>query len=35
LAKYPGTIQWDQFIELDDQTEGSQEMACVAGLCTV
>lgn len=35
LAKYPGTINWDQFIELDDQTEGSQEMACVAGLCTV
>jgi len=35
LAKYPGTINWNQFIELDDQTEGSQEMACVAGLCTV
>jgi ribonucleoside-diphosphate reductase alpha chain len=35
LAKYPGTINWDQFIELDDQTEGSQEMACVAGLCTI
>jgi len=35
LAKYPGTIQWDQFIELDDQTEGSQEMACVAGLCSI
>ena len=35
LAKYPGTIQWNQFIELDDQTEGSQEMACVAGLCTI
>lgn len=35
LAKYPGTINWDEFIELDDQTEGSQEMACVAGLCTI
>lgn len=35
LAKYPGTIQWDQFIELDDLTEGSQEMACVAGLCSI
>ena len=35
LAKYPGTIDWDQFIELDDQTEGSQEMACVAGLCAI
>ena len=35
LAKYPGTINWDQFIELDDQTEGSQEMACVAGLCAI
>lgn len=35
LAKYPGTINWDQFIELDDQTEGSQEMACVAGLCSI
>jgi ribonucleoside-diphosphate reductase alpha chain len=35
LAKYPGTINWDQFIELDDQTEGSQEMACVAGICTI
>ena len=35
LAKYPGTIQWDQFIELDDQTAGSQEMACVAGLCSI
>ena len=35
LAKYPGTINWDQFIELDDLTEGSQEMACVAGLCSI
>ena len=35
LAKYPGTIDWDQFIELDDLTEGSQEMACMGGLCTV
>ena len=35
LAKYPGTIDWDQFIELDDLTEGSQEMACVAGLCSI
>lgn len=35
LAKYPGTIDWGQFIELDDLTEGSQEMACVAGLCSI
>jgi ribonucleoside-diphosphate reductase alpha chain len=35
LAKYPGTIKWDQFIELDDQTEGSQELACVAGACMI
>jgi ribonucleoside-triphosphate reductase len=33
LAKYPGTIHWDQFIELDDQTEGAQEMACTGNVC--
>lgn len=33
IAKYPGTIDWSQFVELDDQTEGSQELACVGGVC--
>lgn len=28
-------INWDQFVELDDQTEGSQELACVGGVCTM
>ena len=34
-AKYPGTINWDEFVEADDQTEGSQELACVGGVCTL
>lgn len=33
LSKYPGTIDWDQFVELDDQTEGAQELACTGGVC--
>lgn len=35
LAKYPGTINWDEFVELDDQTEGAQELACSAGACLI
>lgn len=35
LAKYPGTIEWDQFIEFDDQTEGAQELACTGNTCGI
>lgn len=35
VAKYPKQIDWSQFVEKDDQTEGAQELACVGGVCTL
>lgn len=35
ISMYPGEIDWKQFVELDDDTEGSQELACVGGACLI
>jgi ribonucleoside-triphosphate reductase len=32
VAEFPD-INWDQFVEYDDNTKGSQELSCVAGNC--
>lgn len=33
--KMPKTIDWESFIENDDNVEGAQMLACVAGVCEV
>lgn len=35
IEKHPGVINWDQFIEQDDVTEGAQELACTGGTCLI
>jgi ribonucleoside-diphosphate reductase alpha chain len=34
-AKTPSVIDWESFIELDDQTTSSQELACAGGACSI
>jgi hypothetical protein len=31
----PGNIFWDELIEEDDNVEGAQQLACVAGVCEI
>lgn len=35
LSKMPGDINWEELIEKDDNTEGSQTLACVGGSCEI
>ena len=35
VQKMPDNIDWEQLIEEDDETTGSQEYACVAGSCEI
>lgn len=35
LSKIPAHLNWDSIIEVDDETEGAQTLACVAGICEV
>lgn len=35
LAKMPKQINWDNLIEKDDNVEGAQTLACVAGHCEI
>jgi len=35
LNKMPGNIFWDELIEEDDNVEGAQQLACVAGVCEI
>jgi len=35
LKKTPKTINWSQFIELDDNTVGAQTLACTGGSCEI
>jgi ribonucleoside-triphosphate reductase (thioredoxin) len=30
-----GSISWDDFVELEDNTEGAQQLACVSGSCEI
>jgi ribonucleoside-diphosphate reductase alpha chain len=31
----PKTVDWESFIETDDNVEGAQQLACVAGVCEI
>ena len=35
LAKIPTSIDWDSIIEIDDNVEGAQMLACTAGGCEI
>lgn len=35
ISKMPSSIDWTSLVEEDDNTEGSQQYACVAGVCEV
>jgi len=35
LAKMPTSIAWDNLKEEDDNVEGAQTLACVAGHCEI
>jgi ribonucleoside-diphosphate reductase alpha chain len=35
LSEMPTDIDWSDFIELDDNTEGAQQLACVSGVCEI
>jgi ribonucleoside-diphosphate reductase alpha chain len=35
LAKMPSTIDWDSLNEMEDNVEGAQTLACVAGHCEI
>jgi ribonucleoside-diphosphate reductase alpha chain len=35
LAKTPITINWEEFIEVEDNTTGQQTLACTAGACEI
>ena len=35
LAKMPASIDWDSLVEVDDNVEGAQTLACVAGHCEI
>lgn len=34
-SKMPGDINWEELVEKDDNTEGAQTLACVAGICEI
>jgi hypothetical protein len=31
----PESIDWDSLIEVDDNVEGTQTLACTAGVCEI
>lgn len=35
LSTMPQSIDWDSFVEHDDNVEGAQTLACVAGVCEI
>jgi ribonucleoside-diphosphate reductase alpha chain len=34
-SKMPGDINWEELVEKDDNTEGAQTLACIAGACEI
>jgi ribonucleoside-diphosphate reductase alpha chain len=34
-SNMPGDINWEELVEKDDNTEGAQTLACVAGACEI
>lgn len=34
-GRFPGTVNWNEFVETDDETGGAQELACTGGVCTL
>jgi len=35
MTGMPKTIDWESFVEYDDNVEGAQQLACVAGVCEI
>lgn len=35
LSKMPVSLNWDKFLESDDNVQGVQQLACVAGVCEI
>ena len=35
ISTMPKTIDWESFTEIDDNVEGAQQLACVAGVCEI
>jgi len=35
LAKMPQSINWEEFLEYDDNVEGVQQLSCTAGVCEI
>ena len=35
LAGMPPEVNWNDFIEMDDNVEGAQTLACTAGACEI
>jgi hypothetical protein len=35
LSKMPKDIKWDDLVEVEDNVEGAQTLACVAGHCEI
>lgn len=35
LHKMPKSIDWDSLVEVDDNVEGAQQLACTAGVCDI
>jgi hypothetical protein len=35
VANLPDNINWEEFEETDDYTEGAQTLACVSGSCEI
>jgi ribonucleoside-diphosphate reductase alpha chain len=35
VTSMPSTINWEDFIEITDNVEGAQQLACVSGVCEI
>jgi hypothetical protein len=35
MAITPQEIDWDSLVEVDDNVEGAQMLACVSGVCEI
>jgi len=35
MKKIPQSVDWGKFVEAEDNTTASQELACLSGVCEV
>ena len=35
LSRMPKNVSWEDFVEMEDNTEGVQQLACVSGVCEI